>query len=331
MCTRVVYLGADGLVTTARSMDWMGPVYSDMWIFPRGLARTGAAGARSVEWTAKWGSVVTASFANLASTDGINERGLVANLLYLAESQYPTPVTGDGRRAIAISAWLQYMLDRHATVAEAVAAVRDEPFDVLPTMTPDGHPGFVHLALSDPTGDSAIFEYIDGKQVIHHGRQFQVLTNSPTYDQQLALVAYWQTVGGEAMLPGTHRAADRFVRATHYTASVPRTADPVEGVATTFSIIRNASVPLGVKAPEGQPNIASTLWRTVADQKSRRYFFESTRSPNIFWVDLADIDFSPGAPVRKLKLSDGKEIYAGNVAAQFEPAPPFAFKAADVP
>lgn len=26
MCTRVVYLGADGIVVTARSMDWMGDV-----------------------------------------------------------------------------------------------------------------------------------------------------------------------------------------------------------------------------------------------------------------------------------------------------------------
>jgi penicillin V acylase-like amidase (Ntn superfamily) len=43
MCTRVVYLGADGIVVTARSMDWMGDVHSDLWMFPRGLKRNGAA------------------------------------------------------------------------------------------------------------------------------------------------------------------------------------------------------------------------------------------------------------------------------------------------
>ena len=327
-CTRVMYVGDDGLVTTARSMDWMGPIYSDMWIFPRGLKRNGAAGANSMDWTSTWGSVVTAGF-NAASTDGMNERGLVANLLYLAESGYVKPAADDKRRAISITAWLQYMLDSYATVAEAVEAMRKEPFYVLPTMTPDGHAGQVHLALSDPTGDSAIFEYLGGKLVIHHGRQYQVMTNSPPFDQQLALNAYWQTVGGQAMLPGTNRASDRFVRASYYTGAAKKTTDPVDAVATAFSIIRNASVPLGVQPPPGQPNIAATLWRTVGDQKNRRYFFESTRSPNVFWVDLADVDFAPGAPVKKLKLADGTEIYAGNVASKFQPASPFAFKPAE--
>ena len=327
-CTRVVYLGGEGLVTTARSMDWMGPIYSDMWIFPRGMKRNGAAGAQSLEWTSSWGSVVTSAF-DLASTDGMNERGLVANLLYLAESKYVTPTASDARRTISITAWLQYVLDSYATVAEAVEAMRKDAFYVLPTMTPDGHAGQVHLALSDPTGDSAIFEYLGGKLVIHHGRQYQVMTNSPPYDEQLALNAYWKTVGGEAMLPGTDRASDRFVRASFYTGAVKKTADPVDAVAAAFSIIRNASVPLGMQPPPGQPNIASTLWRTVADQKNRVYFFESTRSPNVFWVNLADVDFAPGAPVKKLKLANGTEIYAGNVAAKFETAQPFVFKAAD--
>lgn len=327
-CTRVVYLGGDGLVTTARSMDWMGPIYSDMWIFPRGMKRNGAAGANSIEWTSTWGSVVTSAF-NAASADGMNERGLVANLLYLAESGWVVPTANDKRRAISITAWLQYMLDSYVTVAEAVEAMRKEPFYVLPTMTPDGHAGQVHLALSDPSGDSAIFEYLDGKLVIHHGRQYQVMTNSPPYDQQLALVAYWQSVGGEAMLPGTGRAADRFVRASYYTGAAKQTVAPVDAVATAFSIIRNTSVPLGLKPTPTEPNIASTLWRTVADHKNRVYFFESTRSPNVFWVDLADVDFSPGAPAKMLKLADGTEVHAGNVASKFQPAQPFAFKPAE--
>ena len=140
----------------------------------------------------------------------------------------------------------------------------------------------VHLAISDASGDSAIFEYVGGKQVIHHGREFQVMTNSPVYDQQLALNAYWQQIGGTTMLPGTNRAADRFVRASFYINAIPKTADNAEAVASAFSVIRNASVPFGISTP-GQPNISSTLWRTVSDHKNRRYyFFESDRSPNVF-------------------------------------------------
>jgi penicillin V acylase-like amidase (Ntn superfamily) len=33
----------------------------------------------------------------------------------------------------------------------------------------------------------------DGKLVIHHGKQYTVMTNSPTFDQQLALNAYCES------------------------------------------------------------------------------------------------------------------------------------------
>ncbi|PRC62168.1 choloylglycine hydrolase, partial [Mycobacterium sp. ITM-2017-0098] len=54
----------------------------------------------------------------------------------------------------------------------------------------------LHLALSDAGGDSAIVEYIDGRQVIHHGREYQVMTNSPIFDKQLAITEYWNQIGG---------------------------------------------------------------------------------------------------------------------------------------
>jgi choloylglycine hydrolase len=87
-------------------------------------------------------------------------------------------------------------------------------------------------------------------------------------------------------------------------------------------------VPLGISTP-GQPNISSTLWRTVSDHKNRRYYFESTRSPNVFWVDLTTLDFGDGK-VRKLTLTTGA-IYAGNTATQFQPAEAFTFLAAPAP
>jgi penicillin V acylase-like amidase (Ntn superfamily) len=154
------------------------------------------------------------------------------------------------------------------------------------------------------------------------------MTNSPVYDEQLALNKYWQGIGGTTMLPGTNRAADRFVRALFYIDAVTKTADSREAVAAAFSVIRNVSVPLGITTPD-QPNIASTLWRTAADHKNRRYYFESARDPNVFWVDLEEINFKAGATVKRLLLT-GDEIYAGNVAKQFNTAEPFAFLCATV-
>lgn len=321
-CTRAVYLGPEDTVITVRSMDWKTDMGTNLWAFPRGMKRDGAAGPTSIRWTSRYGSIVASVFDS-ASADGMNEKGLVANLLYLAESEYPKPANGDKRQPLSISVWTQYVLDNYATVEEAVADLQKEPFYVIPVMTPDGQPGQVHLAISDPTGDSAIFEYVGGKLTIHHGRKFQVMTNSPVYDQQLALNAYWEQIGGLTMLPGTNRAADRFVRASFYINAIPKTANNTEAIASAFSVIRNVSVPLGITTP-GQPNISSTLWRTVSDQKNKRYYYESTRSPNVFWVDMSDLDFAAGKPTKKLTLTGGA-ILAGNAAAKFQPAEPFVF------
>ena len=327
-CSRVVYFGEDGQTVTGRTMDWfMSDMDTNMWLYPRGLERTSNT-ATPLIWTSKYGSVVTTIYEG-AAADGMNEAGLVANLLYLVEADYPPATEGDTRPTLPISAWAQYLLDNFATTAEAVEAMRREEFRVVPITAPTGEPGTVHLSISDASGDSAIFEYLDGKLVIHHGREYQIMTNSPTYDQQLALAAYWKTIGGSVMLPGTNRAADRFARMSYYINEATQTSDPRRAVATVFSVMRNVSVPLGIKIP-GQPNIADTLWLTVADQKNKVYYYQDTNSPSILWANLNAMDFSEGSGPRRLQM-DGNPDLAGDQTANFQPAELFRFMSPDAP
>lgn len=320
-CTRVVYQGNKDMVITGRTMDWKEDTRSNIWIFPRGMERNGEVGKDPMRWKSKYGSVVTSAY-DICSTDGMNEKGLVANLLWLAESSYPQ--WNGEKPALSIAAWVQYMLDNFATVSEAVSEIEKNTFDVVSDMMPDGtRMATLHLSISDATGDNAIFEYIDGKLNIHHNRSYQVMTNSPVFNQQLALDDYWKTIGGTTFLPGTNRAADRFVRASFYINAIPKTEDTRTALASVFSVIRNTSVPFGISTPD-QPNISSTRWRTVSDQKDKVYYFESTLYPNVFWVDFKDVDFSEKASVKKLNLLDGK-TYAGNTAKDFVTTKPFQF------
>ncbi|MDA2889913.1 linear amide C-N hydrolase [Mycolicibacterium sp. BiH015] len=323
MCTRVVYLGTGERIVTGRSMDWEVEIGTNLWALPRGVARTGSAGPGSLEWTSKYGSVVASGY-DISSTDGLNEAGLAANLLWLAESKYPS--AAGAHSALSLSLWAQYILDNYATVAEAVAALSATPLHIVPIEVPGQQRlATLHLALSDASGDSAIVEYIDGEQVIHHGREFQVMTNSPIFDKQLAISEYWREIGGTVMLPGTNRAADRFVRASFYIDAVPKTADPLEAVAVALGVVRNASVPYGITTPEA-PNISSTRWRTAIDHTALRYFFESALSPSTFWVDVNNLDLSEGAPTLRLDLGEGqKTVYTGETSAQFQKAEPFTF------
>jgi penicillin V acylase-like amidase (Ntn superfamily) len=321
-CSRAVYFGLEGQTITGRTMDWVVPdIDTNLWLYPRGLERSSNT-ANPLVWKAKHGTVVAAIYEG-AAADGMNEQGLVANLLYLVGAEYEPETEGDTRPTLPVSAWVQYMLDNYATVAEAVEGMRKGEFRVVTVVAPSGQKGLVHLSVSDASGDSAIFEFIGGKLVIHHSRDYQIMTNEPTYDQQLGLANYWKEIGGSVMLPGTNRAADRFARLSYYINATTQTADPRAATATVFSIMRNVSVPKGITTP-GRPNIADTLWLAVADQKNKVYFFQDTNSASAVWVNLNKLDFGEGSGPRKLQL-DGNPDLAGDQTANFQPADLFKF------
>ncbi len=322
-CTRVVYHGTNGTIITARSMDWKDDIPANLWIFPKGMDRNGEVGTSSINWKLKYGSVITSSW-DIATSDGMNEMGLVGNLLWLAKSTYPKFEKDKNTPGLSLSLWLQYVLDNFSTVEEAVKELGKEEFVVASADIP-GTDKFasVHLSISDKTGDSAIFEYIDGTLVIHHDKSYVTMTNSPIFEEQLAINAYGKGIPGTIMLPGTNRAADRFVRASYYIDAIPKTDNTRVAIPSVFSVIRNCSTPLGISSPM-EPNISSTRWRTVADQKNLVYYFDNVLNLNVVWVEFSKIGFSENAEVRKLSL-DHNENYSGESSMNFKNAKAFKF------
>jgi penicillin V acylase-like amidase (Ntn superfamily) len=326
-CSRVVYEGPNNTIITARSMDWKFDLKSNLWIFPAGMQREGVAGPNSIKWKSKYGSVVASAY-EIASSDGMNEKGLVANVLWLSEAEYP--VRDLSKPGLTVAAWVQYALDNFATVNEVVEFFKDDKVDIISAETPDlKGSATLHLCLSDASGDNALFEYVKGKLVIYHNKSYVVITNSPTYDKQLALTEYWEQIGGTVMLPGTNKAEDRFVRASFYIKACEQTDNIRIALASVFGVIRNVSVPYGITDPDpGKPNISATRWRAVADHKNKVYYFETYDSPSVLWVDLKEADLKEGAHVKKLTLTTG-EIYGGSAVKYFTNAEPFKFAGID--
>jgi choloylglycine hydrolase len=161
----------------------------------------------------------------------------------------------------------------------------------------------MHISLSDAGGDSAIIEFLDGKTVVHHSKEYKVMTNSPVFDKQMALVAYWDEIGGNTFLPGTRKSPDRFVRAHYYNKMLPEPKNYREAIASVMSVMRNTSSPFGDPDPN-KPNISTTMWRTIDDQKSLVMFYESTISPNVIWIDMKKFDFAKGSEVKTLSAED---------------------------
>ena len=185
-------------------------------------------------------------------------------------------------------------------------------------MTTHGHEANVHLALEDSSGDSAIIEYIGGRPVVHHGRDYRVMTNDPTYDQQLALLQKqdFSKPSSDMPLPGNVNPRDRFQRAAYYMALLPEPKNEREAVAGVFAITRNVSVPFG--APYESFGIYNTEYRTVMNLSDKRYYFELTTSPNVIWADLLKMDTSAGAPAMELNPED--IALSGDVTSKFKQA-----------
>jgi len=304
-------------------MDFHEDLMTNLWTLPRGIERSSGKGG--LTWKARYGSLVAGCF-DMMSTDGINEAGLAGHIHWLSEADYGT--FDESRPGLLLSLWLQYFLDNFETVADAAAWVEQTKVQLIPIDNPmSGTPPTIHLALDDATGDSAIIEYIDGEPKVWHDREYLVMTNSPTFDQQLEELKEIEGFGGDRPLPGTNEAPDRFARASHYVRQLPEPKSETEAIAGMLSVMRNAAQPFRVPDPD-KPFASQTIWQVVVDLTEKRYVFESTTRPNLVWAELKDLDFSEGASAGRLNLVGDKALeggLAGNVAGDFEATEPMKF------
>lgn len=318
-CTRILWNDNDLGVFVARTMDWPESTEPILTVFPRGMKRDGGRiGSEIVveenpaKWVSKYGSMITQVYG-IGTGDGFNERGLGVHMLYLRATDFGSRDVS--KRGVHAGLWAQYLLDNASNVEEALAL--HEGIQVV-MVEARGRKATVHLAIEDAGGDSAIIEYIDGKPVIHHGREYQIMTNDPTYDEQLALLKK-QDYSNPSMnmpLPGNVNAVDRFQRAAYYKAVLPKPEDERQAVAGVLAIARNVSVPFG--APYRDFGVYNTEYRTVMNLTDRRYYFELTDQPNVIWADLSKFKLKKGSPVMVLDPHDPK--LSGNVSGKFTKA-----------
>lgn len=219
-CTRVIYSPKDGKFITVRSMDWRDADMSlSVWVSPPStnkneIIRQGAGnsikeedGQKILRWKPQYGSIVVCNYG-VATTDGMNEKGLVANALFLPSANYGSKEKTD-KPYLAVSGLAQYVLDNYESVEKAVADLKNKEFRIFTdkiAVYRGQHPRAalpitLHLVLSDEHGDSAIFQYV--KDVnnndeyvlnVYHNPEDKVLTNSykvatnSLYDGQLKIL-----------------------------------------------------------------------------------------------------------------------------------------------
>lgn len=317
-CTRILWNTNSIAVMSSRSMDWWGSSQPRLHVLPRGMRRSAAdfgdqkvVAQNPARWTARYGSVVTSAYG-IAVPDGMNEKGLAAHALWMKGVDYGP--RDPSRAGVQVGLWVQYILDNAATVKQAVALqqrIQPVPVSLKGINIP------LAVSVEDRTGDSAVIEYAGGRAVIHHGREYRVMSNTPL-DASLALLSTFDFADAtrNTPLPGNTNSLDRFVRASFYIDFLGRTAPRTrsEASAALMSVARNVSDPIG--APGDEPGESDeTDYRTLSDLTNRTYSFEPTRRLATLRTDLRRLDFRRGAPA--LSLDPGNANLNGDVTTVY--------------
>lgn len=299
-CSRVLYKGLDSLMVVGRSLDWKTPIPTNLYVYPRGIAKKGSDRAGCVEWTSKYGAVYAVGYDG-GITEGMNEMGLVINGLFCKGAIYNTPDT-EGRPAMSLAMFVGWLLDMNATTQEVIDVLQKHDFTIGGATFDGGTVSALHWGITDTTGHSAIVEFVNGDMKIYDMGDYRAMTNDPNWPQMTAIMDYWNNIGGQHMLPGTVSSPSRCVRANYFAHHVEKTDSPDLAVSITRSIVQDASVPYTYMI-EGEPNLSSTQWRSFANLRDRRYYFDIVTNPGMYYIDLTKLDLYNGAPVLKLDTS----------------------------
>jgi choloylglycine hydrolase len=118
------------------------------------------------------------------------------------------------------------------------------------------------------------------------------MTNEPALQQQLENLAKHKLFGGKLPLPGDIDPASRFVRLATFLKTLPEPADCHAALADVLGVIRTTIVPFGAEdtGGSGAEDVWPTRWISAADLTHQVFCFQSTKSPNMFWIDLKSLD-----------------------------------------
>lgn len=318
-CSRVLYEGLDSLYIVARSLDWKTPIPTNIYVYPRGMNKVSSDQPNHVSWVSRYGSVYAVGYDG-GITEGMNEKGLVVSGLFCKGTVYNDEKTCS-RPQMSLSVFTAWLLDQFATTDEVTEALKNWNFDIQGATFDGGTVSALHWGVTDASGKSAIFEFDHGTVHIYDMGDYQAMTNDPNWPQMTAIIDYWNKIGGKNMLPGTVTSPDRCVRANYFAHHVKKTSDPDLGVAIARSVIMPSCVPYTYEI-EGQPELSSTQWRSYANVRDLRYYFDIVTNPAYFYVDLNKIDLRRGAPVLKLDTSKSS-TFIGDVTSKLIKSAPF--------
>ncbi len=168
-CTTFV-LKNDSSLIFGRNLDWV----SDNGILvvnKRNVAKKSLVFSpeKPTSWTSKFGSVTFNQFGKEFPFGGINEKGLVVEIM-VVRGEYPE---FDDRTALNELQWVQYQLDNSKTIEDVIAS--DERIRISAV---DQN---LHFLICDSSGSAAVIEFSKNEMKVYKGNDLPIpaLENEP--------------------------------------------------------------------------------------------------------------------------------------------------------
>jgi penicillin V acylase-like amidase (Ntn superfamily) len=280
-----------GKIVFGRNYDW--DIGNGMlMINKRGMSKIAMSqdDEKSAKWISKYGSLTFNQYGREFPTGGMNEKGLVVELMMLNESIYPDP---DRRPVVGCLEWIQYQLDNGASVADVIQnsqAIRISSRVKL------------HFLVSDRSGACITVEFLNGRFVPHYGENLPVavLTND-TYDRSVAYLRTLDGFGGTAPTPSGIGSLERFGRAATLLKNYQSNSNK-DIVSYSFDVLANVA--------QGD----YTKWSIVYEPVNLRLHFRTSTNTQIKHVDFSKFDFSCATPVKVLNVNSTQ---LGDVSQRF--------------
>lgn len=291
-CTTFSSRNGDQLLI-GKTYDWNSEV-GYLLVNKRNVAKSSMAirmGDKPVSWVSNLGSLTFNQYGRELPNAGMNEAGLVVEVMVLGASRYPL---FSSRPSVNESQWVQYILDQARTLDEAVAL--SSSIRISKILIP------LHYLVCEASGACAAFEVLAGNMKVTRGSELSVpvMTNS-VYADAIKHLGLHTGFGGTRAIPTGTASLDRFVR-----------------MASMLSGLNNSTSNRTTKAFDALASVAdgSTQWRLVYDVTQRQINFRTVSHTEVKSVRATAFDFSCKTPVMGINLATER---GGDVTDQFAP------------
>ncbi len=294
-CT-TFFINKNGQLVFGRNYDWVsgaGMVCTNL----RSLYKTSLNnenGNNTITWISKYGSITFNQYGKEFPTGGMNEKGLVVELMWADGSQYPQP---DKRPALGVLQWIQYQLDNNATIDEVIAT--DATIRIAPNNPP------LHYLIADVNGNAASIEFFNGKMVVHKGKDllFSVLTNNP-YSQSAKTAIDAKVLTGNTNFHLQNNSLQRLTKACSMVQRYRQDEIDKPVVDYAFDILHDVA--------QGD----FTKWSIVYDLKNMKVYFRTADYPDIKSFTFNSFDFKCSS---QAQVIDMNQALQGDIIQSFKP------------